>query len=440
MTWRGPAAGLVLCVVGMAAFARPPADGALLRALFVGCALGGVWSSWRLAQVHSLRLRHVIGLAILCRLILFPMGPTLSDYGYRYIWDGVVFLQAGISPYAYVPSDPQLVVRQLDALNALLNSPDYFSVYPPVSQLVFALGAGVYDAGWLSSWYVIKGGFLALEALGIACLARVVPSRGVALYALHPIALVEIAGQGHTEGALVGMLGLALWGVSRHPALAGFALAMAGWVKLFPLALAPLLGRRWSAWRGWVLAFSLGLAVLLPANGIGHILESVRLYGGSLDFYSAPFLLIKSSLYPLLGEDAGRWAAIGLSLLWMGGLVAVVLTRDGSAESFRRGIAVGVVAYALASPMQHPWNWVGVVFLSPLLHMRLPLLWIASISLVTYLRYVGLEPLYLGAIAVGWGGGLALAIRSFRMRRSYSAAERASSTLSGDAVSASSQM
>ncbi|GAB5535260.1 MAG: DUF2029 domain-containing protein [Rubricoccaceae bacterium] len=435
MTWKRPAAALVVCVVCMALSAQPPEAGLLFRGLFVLAALGGVWACWRLAHADGVELWHVLGLAILCRVVMFPMLPTLSDDGYRYIWDGVL-LAHGLSPYAYVPADPALAGHQLEPIYAALNSPTYFSVYPPVSQAVFALGGLVFSFGWPVSWYAIKLGFVGLEGIGIACLARVVSVRGVALYALHPIALVEIAGQGHTEGALVGMLGLALWGISRWPGWAGFALALAGWVKLFPLALAPLLGRRRRGWIGWLTGCGLGALVLIPGNGFAHVLESVRLYGGTLDFYSAPFLALKAVLYPVVGETAGPWAARLLSLVWGSVLLGVLLTRNGTTESFRSGLALGVVSYALLSPMQHPWNWIGVLFVIPLLQYQLPLFWISSISLVTYLRYVGLEWMYLVALLLGWGGALALAIREFRKEPPYRVST--ASTSSADAVSASS--
>ena len=432
-------AGLLLvCVAGIAVSAHPSETGVVARWAFVVCALGGAGASWHLAHAEGLTLKQVVGLAILCRLALFPMLPALSDDGYRYIWDGMLLTQAGISPYAYVPSDPALVMYHQEPIFALLNSPRYFSVYPPVSQAVFAVGGWVYESGWKASWFAIKGTLLVLEAIGIACLSRVVSARRVALYALHPIALIEIAGQGHTEGALVCALGLAIWTISRWPGWTGVALAMAGWVKLFPLVLAPLLGRHRLRWVGWSLGVAAGAVCLIPAGGVEHLMKSIALYGGTLDFYAAPFLIVKTILYPILGEGAGKWAGTGLSVAWAVSVVTVVLTRDGTAASFRSGLAIGVIGYAVLSPMQHPWNWLGVLLMLPLLQRAQPLFWIATLSLLTYLRYVGLESFYVVALVLGWGGGGALAIRAAVAR--HRAGEElliASRTVSTDADSAS---
>lgn len=402
---------------------------------FVACMLGAAWASWQIAKAEDLTLRHVVGLAILCRLALFPLLPTLSDDGYRYIWDGMLLVREGINPYGFVPSDPALRGVHDEAIYALLNSPEYFSVYPPVSQAVFALGGMVYGAGWIASWYVIKAVLVLLEGIGIACLARVVDKRGVAMYALHPLAVVEIAGQGHTEGAFIGLLGLCLWAVARHPVVSGFALAMAGWVKLFPLALGAAFGANRRAWFGWAFALVAGGAFLLPDEGWRHVMQSVALYGGELDFYSAPFLLLKSGLYPLLGAEAGRWAAVSLSILWGGVLLAIMVTRDGSPGSVQSGLALGIGAYAMLSPMQHPWNWLGVLYIIPLLHFKQSYWWVATISGVTYLRYVGLEAAYMATVAVGWGGGLVLTYLAWRSGELFAANARTDSTVADDASS-----
>lgn len=401
----------------MAFTARIPEDGEVFRGLFVVCALGGAWASWRIAHDGTLRLSHVIGLAILCRLLLFPMLPSLSDDGYRYIWDGMLLSRSGISPYEFVPSDPALSEFHGEVIFSRLNSPEYFSVYPPVSQAVFAVGGAVYGSGWMASWYAIKVVLLALEGFGIACLARVVGARGVALYALHPLALVEISGQGHTEGAMVAAIGLVLWAIPRHAWVAGLALAMAGWVKLYPLALGPLLGTRRQAWVCWALGGIAGALVLVPGDGGEHLLQSVALYGGTLDFYSAPFLLLKSVWFPVLGEMAGRWGALALGALWGACLIGIVLTRDGTPRSYRSGLALAVVAYALFSPMQHPWTWLGALFVLPLLRDKIPVWWIATVSLMTYARYVGLDVAYSVALVLGWGGGLGLATRALWLQR-----------------------
>ena len=85
----------------------------------------------------ELSMRQVLVTAALFRLLALPMLPTLSDDGYRYLWDGLVAAEADVSPYAYRPADPALGPWQDEPLFVRMNSPAYFSVYPPASQAVF---------------------------------------------------------------------------------------------------------------------------------------------------------------------------------------------------------------------------------------------------------------------------------------------------------------
>ena len=413
MTWRLGAAGLIVCVVGMAIGAAPPEAGAPPRVLFVACALVGSWISWRMSQRDGFTLRQLVGLAVLLRILAFPLLPSLSDDGYRYIWDGVLVVN-GVSPYADLPSSDRFAAWHGETMYEEMNSRDYYSVYPPVSQAVFAAGGLVYPLGWEASWFAIKLAMVLLEGVGIACLARLAPRGGLALYALNPLPIIEIAGQGHTEGALVAALGVALVSMRRFPILSGAALSMAGWTKLFPFGLALALGRRWEGWAAFGVAGAIGAMALIPASGFEHVLSSIRLYGGTLDFYSAPFLVGKAALYPLLGEDAGALVSRLMSLGWMVVLLGVAGTLDGSARGARRSIAIGVVAYAVASPMQHPWNWVGGLYMIPLLQNQPWLVWVAGVSVLTYLRYVGVEFAYPAAVWIGWGGAAFVLIATAR--------------------------
>ena len=413
MTWRVGAVGLLVCVVGMGIGAAPPEAGAALRVVFVVSALGGSWIAWTLSTRDDLSLRRIVGLAIVLRVLMLPLLPSLSDDGYRYIWDGVLTVH-GISPYADRPASPRFAEWHDEVVYQEMNSPEYFSVYPPVSQAIFAVGGLVYPLGWQASWYAIKLILVVLEGVGIACLARVVPRSGLALYALHPLPIIEIAGQAHTEGALVAALGGVLVALARHPKTAGVALALAGWTKLFPFGLVLALRSSWRGLAAFAIATAVGGLALLPSSGLEHVLESVRLYGGTLDFYAAPYLAIKAALYPVAGEGAGRLAATLLSLGWAVSLVVLARSMGEGVVASQRYVALGVVAYALASPMQHPWNWIAVLYVMPLLQDAKWIAWTASISLVTYLLYVGIEPAYGLAIAVGWGGGALLYLLSRR--------------------------
>lgn len=399
-----------LCVAGgLAATARTPEAGLVWRGLFVAVSLGGGAVLFLLLRHWEPSVRMLLGVAVAIRLIVLPLSPTLSDDGYRYVWDGAVQAQLVLSPYAHRPTDPEVASLRDEEVYTRLNSPDYFSVYPPASQLVFWLGGQLVGGGWHLSWLAIKAVLVVAELVGILALIRLVGPRGAALYAWHPLAVVEVAGQGHTEGLLIGALGVFLVAVRRYPSAAATSLAWAGWVKLYPFALVPLLMRRPRA----LLVFGAAAAALAvpyaSASAVEHVLESVGLYFGTFDFYAAPYAVLKSVLYLFADAGAGLLASRWLGIVWAAAVGWFLLTDDGTAGTARRITVAVPLAYAVTTTTLHPWHLLPVLFVIPLLQFATPLLWLATVSTATYLTYVW-PPAHAATVWVGWAGAAALAI------------------------------
>ena len=83
-------------------------------AAFVGIALlqGAVCLAaalqvWRGSGSRSATVAAVLAVAAAMRLAVLAAPPYLSSDIYRYVWDGRV-AAAGINPYRYIPTDPQL--------------------------------------------------------------------------------------------------------------------------------------------------------------------------------------------------------------------------------------------------------------------------------------------------------------------------------------------
>lgn len=412
--WLVGAAGVVLAAL-CAWTARTPEAGPLWRVAFVAVALGWSGGLSLVLRQWAPTVQQLAVIATLLRLLLFPLTPTLSDDGYRYVWDGVVQVEDGVSPYRWRPSDPALAHRHGSRAYEEMNSPDYVSVYPPTSQAMFAFGGLFYGWGWEASWYAFKAVTVLAELAGVLALARLVGPAGAALYAWHPLSVVEVAGQGHTEGLLIGALGLVLLGARQRSAWAGAGLALAGWTKLFPFALAPAVLLRGGRWAGAAFV-AVAAAFVLPFWGGGallHAVESLRLYAGTFDFYSLPYRALKSAMYPSFAERAGALAASALTGLWAVGCAGLALTADGRWQSARRATVSVVVLYTLTASTLHPWHWLPLLFVLPLLQNKKPLLWISTVSISTYLAYLW-PPAHDLAMVAGWGGGGALAWIAYR--------------------------
>ena len=79
----------------------------------------------------------VLAGALLMRLALLFVEPYLSTDIYRYIWDGRV-QAAGINPYRFVPSAPEIAHLRDPAIFPNINRADYaVTIYPPAAQAIF---------------------------------------------------------------------------------------------------------------------------------------------------------------------------------------------------------------------------------------------------------------------------------------------------------------
>lgn len=158
----------------------------------------------------------IIAAAVVMRLALVGAEPLLSDDIYRYVWDGRVLL-AGINPYEHSPQAPQLTALRDAVIWPKINHPHLPTIYPPAAQYLFGLAA------WLGGSVWILKLLLVLVELGCGlALWRSVRTRwsverqrsALALYALNPLVIVEIAWSGHVDALAWGPLALALAWVS----------------------------------------------------------------------------------------------------------------------------------------------------------------------------------------------------------------------------------
>lgn len=412
----------VVVLVAVQGFVAHTASRPELRPAFVGLvALGSalVLVLYRHRRA-PLGLPLVLGVAIVLRALVFPLLPTLSDDAFRYVWDGL--LQAeGLNPFLLRPDAPALATLREAGRFAQLNSPAFFSVYPPVSQLTFWVGSQI-GSTWEAHYYAIKGVATTVELGGLAVVGRLVGGRALLLYAWHPLVAVEVAGQAHTEALLVGLVFVALYAWSRRrPAWAGAAIAAAGWVKLFPFGFLPLLGGR-KGWRWGLPAVLVAGLLALPyahPEVVGNVRSSLDLYVRYFEFNAGPYYAVKGVMRFFTGEDWSK--QIGPLFRWM--LLLSVPVLYAVAYRWRwplwRGVwwVSGLVLFW--STTVHPWYLLLPLALVPFAPAAAaPWFWLAACSAGTYLVYT--HDVYWPFVWLGWGGfGL---LMGWRHRRDLLAA------------------
>ena len=333
--------------------------------------------------------RDVIAVALAARLILLFQEPSLSDDIYRYLWEGRVQL-AGYSPYLYSPDNPALTaLRDGDWLS--INHKQVPAIYPPVMQALFALNALLAGSVW-SMKLLLIGADMALIKLLEGMLAR----RGrapaeLAIYAWHPLVILEVAGQGHFEPIPVGLLLLAIDALDRgRPALSSAALWLSIGAKYLSLGLAPAAARLAGA-RAWWLGPALLAAITLPYLATGFNLDALGQYGASWRFNDSGFTLVDLALQksgasawfcrhllPLLktippGVDPGEhttWLLLPAKLAIAATIATALLTLAWRRRPLLDSSVLFIGAFLLFSPVVHPWYLVWLVALLPLRPQR----------------------------------------------------------------------
>jgi hypothetical protein len=324
----------------------------------------------------------VLSGAVLFRVAILLLTPSLSDDIYRYVWEGRVQI-AGFDPYVLPPVAPQLESLR-DALWQQVNHPQYAAIYPPVAQLAFRA---------LAHWggvLVFKSVLCLLDLVTCGVLAMALHRRGLSpsrlvLYAWNPLVVVEIAGSGHLEPLGVLPLVAAVVLVGRRRALGWTLLAASTAAKYaagitIPAFLAVAPPRK----RGIAAAVLFLLAVFAPYAGAGmHLFDSLRVYAEHWRYNDLLFALVQR-----FSADPHHARMVALGLTGAGGLAVAVWRRPLE----QRALAA-LTLTLLLSPTIHPWYLIWPLALVPLAPNTAILAWSATLPIA----YLHLFP------AFGWG-------------------------------------
>jgi alpha-1,6-mannosyltransferase len=365
---------LRLCAVAMA-LAGLTSVGPALHLAYGGWALMLIFATGGIGILLALRVADgidprqalivILTAALLMRLGLILVEPYLSTDVYRYVWDGRV-QAAGVNPYRYLPSAPELAHLRDAAIFPHINrAGTAVTIYPPVAQGIFLAITRILG----ESVVAMKLGLVAFEVVTVAVLLALMrrlgrPLTHVVIYAWHPLPIWEIAGSGHIDGAMCTLLmgGLLLL-LRGRTLLAGVAVALGALIKPTALLALPVLWRP-SDWR-------LPLVVALTAF-LAYL----------------PYLSVGSGVLGYLGgylDEEGFASGRGFALLWLierligyvpgavhvyAAAATIIMITLGIAVAFRRNCSVETavaclgwlltVFLVLASP-HFPWYFLALV-------------------------------------------------------------------------------
>ena len=390
------------------AYATPRAQVGQLLGLFAVALLAYAW------LVRSrLSWRWGLGAALCFRLLWLPATPALSDDVHRFRWDGILVAN-GVNPFRFRPDEiiadgartalasearRGRVLPELQQLYRKLNSPHYYSVYPPVCQFIFGAAARLFpasDAGFAAT----LRGLILLAELGTAWLLLALlaafgrPPDAALRYLLHPLVIVELTGNLHFEGFVFCFLLLALWLLSRHRrAASAVALGLGVATKLLPLLALPLLVRRlgWRRFAAYLAVAGATLALLfapfLSVELFINISRSLSLYFRSFEFNASVYYLLRQVGYWLTTYN--QIAVIGPALALAGGVLGLAVAwreRRPSLAGMPQTLLLMLTAYYLLATTVHPWYLTLLIGLSTFSRFRYPLVW-GGLVVLSYAAY-----------------------------------------------------
>lgn len=333
--------------------------------LFFGCYSALLW----LSRKQTAPFRYFITLGILLRVMLLFNLPNLSDDVFRFIWDGRMWLQ-GVHPFSVTPA--QWLQMHPDAgyfdrfLFKNMNSGGYYTVYPPVSQAIFAFAAFFGQTRLHLAVFLIKIILFCFELGSLYWIHRLYGKKAVLVYALNPLAIVEITGNCHFEGAMLFFLLASLGTLEQNKkGLSALLLALSIASKLIPLLFWPLIWRKMGLKNGFIYLAQAGVWVfllflpLIRGDLMLHMASSINLYFQQFQFNASSYYLAVQIGYWKtgwnIGSKIGPWLAVAV---FLGILFLTFIQKNGQQKRgirFETALMLAAFWHFCMATTVHPW-------------------------------------------------------------------------------------
>jgi len=333
---------------------------------------------------------------VLFRFCLIFSTPALSDDFYRFIWDGRI-QQLGFNPFDFTPR--QILNQNSDAfLNQLfpyLNSPDYHSVYPQLSQSLFNITSIIGQDSLQINLIVLKTIIFLSEIGTIYLLSKLIKKRSkdpslLLIYLFNPLVIIELTGNIHFEALMIFffLLAVILFYKKRFIGSAS-ALSLAIQAKLLPVLVIPVLikkiGIRKTIGYGLLCLFIttvISIGSINSSDRISHIVESLNLYYGKFEFNGGFYLFFRSIGWTAIGYNPIAFISKLMILFTLTGILFVYLKESDMLAGF---FWILIIYHGFAATI-HPWYLTPLVALSIFVRLRFILVWSALIPL-SYITY-----------------------------------------------------
>ncbi len=341
-------------------------------------------------------IQYMILLGILIRILALFELPSLTDDFYRFFWDG--WLNASnISPYIFTPREVMQNINPPPGLFDKLNSPDYYSIYPPLTQKFFHM-AYLLSKGNIETFvFWAKLPIWLGEGITLVLIPKILKALGkneklAKWYFFNPLIIVELIGNLHYEGLAIAGLCLGLYGVLYHRYLVSvLGVSFAIGVKLVPLITLPFFMFIWD-WKNrgaLVLLLLVFFKDLFYWEELNHFLISFNLYFQKFEFNGGLYFFAREVITLILGYNPIAFLGPSLQILGMVLMGFWFFKWLKTKRDFKFGLEMifyWILIYFFFSTTVHPW-YLGIpILLGVFLPARFVFYW-SWLIFLSYFHY-----------------------------------------------------
>lgn len=343
-------------------------------------------------------VKELLIAGIVIRLMLLAASPQLSDDFYRFAFDGEMLMK-GENPYTVFPEDLHPRTEYEQQLIENMNSPRYYTVYPPINQIFFSVPSLI-DGDNVSVYvFALRLLIILFELLMALLLLKMLQYldqdlKLFAWYFLNPLVIMELTGNLHFEGVTMFFYLLAIWLMMqgkfwRSAIIFGISVG----TKLVPLMFLPFLIKRY---RGRVVYYFAIVGTTLMLLFVPFInAELLENMGSSVDLYFHSFIF-NASIFNLCNAVVGFFTGFEYNIEILGsifpfiillGVLLMALFEKNLSWSrlIEKSLFALLLYYAFAS-IVHPWYVINLVVLGVFTRYKFPYVW-SALAILSYVAY-----------------------------------------------------
>jgi alpha-1,6-mannosyltransferase len=349
----------------------------------------------------------ILWAGIVFRIIFLFSVPALSDDFYRFVWDAKL-VASGNNPYQFTPAEWDTADEGEELLLSEMNSPHYYSVYPPLQQLFFypsAWSNEINDSVFILHCIVLAGELLLLFLLYKSIRKKYISMAMAGWLWLNPLWIIEVSGNLHFEGWMLTFLFAGIYFLfQKKYLLSGIFLGLSAAVKLIPVLVVPFLKKAMGFKKSLVpvllsgIVFIFCMMYLFISGCFSNFQQSIDLYFHKFEF--------NASVYYFLGYS-GSYFTDAHPIVYSGYILMPLFAwfyiyryfknEEISTNKFFLSSFYILLFYYLIATTVHPWYVLPVLLFSVLARKTTGIIW-SFLAYLSYTAYSGNEALYTGML------------------------------------------